>query len=66
MKKQIRYSPEVREQAVRLLYEHQGDYGPVGKLKRAKKNKKLATTHQEIAELTENSISGSLSCRQFC
>ena len=26
MKKQIRYSPEVRERAVRLLYEHQGDY----------------------------------------
>ncbi|SFN04725.1 transposase, partial [Nitrosomonas communis] len=26
MKKQIRYSPEVRERAVRLLYEHQGEY----------------------------------------
>ena len=39
--------------------------GLVGKLKRAKKNKKPATTHQEIAELTENRISGSLFCRQF-
>jgi len=27
MKKQIRYSPEVRERAVRLLREHQGEYG---------------------------------------
>ena len=26
MKKQVRYSPEVRERAVRLLYEHQGEY----------------------------------------
>ncbi|SFM93936.1 transposase, partial [Nitrosomonas communis] len=26
MKKQIRYSPEVRKRAVRLLYEHQGEY----------------------------------------
>jgi hypothetical protein len=26
MKKQMRYSPEVRERAVRLLREHQGDY----------------------------------------
>lgn len=39
--------------------------GFVGKLKRAKKNKKPATTHKEIAELTENRISGSLFCRQF-
>ncbi len=27
MNKQFRYSPEVREQAVRLVYENQGDYG---------------------------------------
>ncbi len=26
MKKQVRYSPEVRERAVRLLQEHQGEY----------------------------------------
>ena len=26
MKKQIKYSPEVRERAVRLLQEHQGEY----------------------------------------
>jgi transposase-like protein len=26
MKKQMRYLPEVRERAVRLLREHQGDY----------------------------------------
>ena len=26
MKKQMRYSPEVRERAVRLLHEHQKDY----------------------------------------
>ena len=26
MKKQIRYSPEVRERAVRLLREHRGEY----------------------------------------
>jgi transposase len=26
MKKQIRYSPEVRERAARLLREHQGEY----------------------------------------
>ena len=26
MKKQMRYSPEVRERAVRLLREHQGEY----------------------------------------
>ena len=26
MKKQVRYSPEVRERAVRLLREHQGEY----------------------------------------
>jgi transposase len=26
MKKQMRYSPEVRERAVRLLREHQDDY----------------------------------------
>ena len=26
MKKQIRYSPEIRERAVRLVYEHQGEY----------------------------------------
>ncbi|WP_256203837.1 transposase, partial [Nitrosomonas sp. Nm58] len=26
MKKQVRYSPEVRERAVRLLYEHQREY----------------------------------------
>ncbi|HMY61680.1 MAG TPA: hypothetical protein PLA56_06620 [Nitrosomonas sp.] len=41
------------------------NHGFVGKLKRAKKNKKPATTHKEIAELTENRISGSLFCRQF-
>ena len=27
MNKQMRYSPEVRERAVRLVYENQGDYG---------------------------------------
>ncbi len=27
MNKQLRYSPEVRERAVRLVYENQGDYG---------------------------------------
>lgn len=26
MKKQMRYSPEIRERAVRLLHEHQKDY----------------------------------------
>jgi transposase len=26
MNKQVRYSPEVRERAVRLVYENQGDY----------------------------------------
>lgn len=26
MKKQIRYSPEMRERAVRLVYDHQGEY----------------------------------------
>jgi transposase len=26
MKKQMRYSPEIRERAVRLVYEHQGEY----------------------------------------
>ncbi len=26
MKKQIRYAPEVRERAVRLVYEQQGEY----------------------------------------
>jgi len=28
MKKQMRYSPEVRERVVRLLREHQGEYAP--------------------------------------
>lgn len=27
MNKQVRYSPEVRERAVRLVYDNQGDYG---------------------------------------
>ncbi len=27
MKKQTRYSPEVRERIVRLVYENQGNYG---------------------------------------
>ncbi len=26
MKKQMRYSPEIRERAVRLVHEHQGEY----------------------------------------
>ncbi len=39
--------------------------GLVGKLKRAEKDRKPTTTHQEGAELTENRISGSLFCRKF-